>query len=195
MCIRDSLNAVRIDQVTDDGHFAGAVMWIEILDPLSKPGGPNCKRYQAQYELPAAIWLPLVEIDYAHHSGPMFGKIPSYPDQEGSYPYRIHVWPDRHEHKPVTVYQFGVDVAFPIIDIPLGTNAILPDFNLDEAYNLTFRQNPAYWGWVDYARLPLDFDSFSVEDQQRIRNRMRCLAEAALLEVDLDNNAPFLIGG
>ena len=44
--------------------------------------------------------------------------------------------------------------------------------------------------FVDYTRLPLNFERYSRDDQARILNRMLAVVEAARQGIDLEQNAP-----
>ena len=70
------------------------------------------------------------------------------------------------------MYGFRADEAIPEIRIPLkGTDEIV--FNLGTVYNITFSKN-RYYGTllVDYEQLPAHFETYTDDDQARIRERM-----------------------
>jgi hypothetical protein len=96
-------------------------------------------------------------------------------------PHRIIISDPRlsPEIRATAVYDFGVDVPIPIVELALSEeHTIAIDFNAP--YQRTFNTN-RYYGTilVDYEQLPPNFESYTEADQQRIRERMKLVAETS----------------
>ncbi|MEZ4667918.1 MAG: DUF4058 family protein [Anaerolineae bacterium] len=166
------------------------VAWIELLSPSNKMGGQNANEYRKKRLKLLHSGIVFVEVDYLNESPPTFDRIPYV------HPYRIVVVDPR----PIFIeglaypYQLDVDVPIPIVDIPLNADDVLA-FDFGEAYNKSLNETRYARRFVDYARLPLNFDRYSGDDQARILNRMIAVLEAAQQGVDLDTLAePLPIG-
>ncbi|MAS34613.1 MAG: hypothetical protein CL610_11445 [Anaerolineaceae bacterium] len=152
---------------------------IELLSPGNKPGGSHYPQYIAKRNETLDSGINLVEIDYLHESrSPVWG-LKSYPDHEtGAYAYTILV---SNPHPNVSegeteVYGFYVNDPIPRVRIPLAkSDAITLDFGA--AYNITFSRNRYYsTRLVDYEQVPVRFETYSADDQQRIHERMQIAA-------------------
>ncbi len=151
---------------------------VELLSPANKPGGSHFRSYIEKRMETLAAGINLIEMDYLHETRPILPVIPSYIDrEENAHPYTICVsnpHPNLEAGK-TAVYGFGIDMSIPIIDIPLaGEDFVTVDFGA--AYNVTFASN-RYYGLfaVDYEQFPVNFDSYTEADQQRIRERMKII--------------------
>jgi hypothetical protein len=148
---------------------------IELLSPGNEPGGTHFPQYITKRNETLDSSINLVEIDYLHESRSPAWGLPSYPDHErGAYPYTILVSIPRPSlaEGQTEVYGFHVGDPIPRVRIPLaGEDAITVDFG--EVYNITFSRN-RYYGTrlVDYEQLPVRFETYSPDDQQRIREQM-----------------------
>jgi hypothetical protein len=174
----DYLQSVIVyQQVSDE---AIPIVRIELLSPANKPGGSYADVYTEKRKEALESGSRLIELDFLHETRSHIALIPSYPRKEPkSHPYIVAV-SDPHpslERGYTTIYGFDVDALIPKIDVPLsGEDKVGIDF--DAAYQRTFASN-RYYGTilVDYEQLPINFDSYTEADQQRIRERMK-LAQA-----------------
>lgn len=155
---------------------------IELLSPANKPGGSHFRQYHEKRLEALVAGMNLIEIDFLHETRPVIALIPSYRDREDdSYPYSISVTnphPDVKTGK-TDVYGFGVDSSIPTIDVPLsGQDFVTVDFG--EPYQVTYAST-RYYGTrlVDYEQIPVNFETYSEADQQRIRERMKLAQEKA----------------
>jgi Protein of unknown function (DUF4058) len=180
------------------------VAWIELLSPSNKPGGSDVKDYRYKRLKLLKSGIVFVELDYLHETPSTFEYIPSYartrtrrPFADGTHPYRIVVIDPRPEFIEGDAYSYHFDVDETIpgkVDIPLNAGEWL-QFDFDAPYQEAFRR--IFYGrkFVDYTRLPLNFDRYSPDDQARILNRMIVVLEAAQQGVDLDKVAePLPVG-
>ena len=169
------LSAVIIYEVEND-TLGKAITRIELLSPVNKTSA-----YFSYAEKRAAALrseVCLVEIDYLHQTPSPLRKIPSYlRRQPKSSAYYVAVSiprPSLNEGK-VIAYPFSVDMHIPLVEIPLsGDERITLDLN--PIYDRTFSATSNHSRRVDYAELPLNFDTYSPADQERIRQRMAKVA-------------------
>jgi Protein of unknown function (DUF4058) len=166
------------------------VAWVELLSPSNKAGGQNANEYRKKRLKLLQSGIVFVEVDYLHESPPTFDRILN------PRAYRIVVVDPR----PVFIeglaypYRLDVDVRIPIADIPLNSDDLL-SFDFGEAYHKTLNETRYARRFVDYTRLPLNFDRYSPDDQAHILNRMIAVLEAAQQGVDLDTLAePLPVG-
>ncbi|HVU12723.1 MAG TPA: DUF4058 family protein [Phototrophicaceae bacterium] len=152
------------------------IVRIELLSPANKSGGSYADIYMEKRKEVLENRSRLIELDFLHESRSHIAKLPSYPRKEANaHPYLIAV-NDPHpslEKGYTSIYGFDVETLIPQIEVPLSDdNAISIDFNA--VYNRTFASN-RYYGTilVDYQQLPVNFESYTEADQQRIRERMR----------------------
>lgn len=113
--------------------------------------------------------IPLIEIDYLHELPPIMTQLPSYPRQNDAHPYSIVVSDPRPDWYTGMVRVYGFDVDEPIKQflLPLARkDAIIVD--LDAVYQQTF-QIIGLGNILKYAVEPARFDTYSVEDQAKIR--------------------------
>jgi hypothetical protein len=149
---------------------------IEVLSPANKVGGSYYRAYVLNRHEALESGLPLVEIDYLHETtSPILG-MPSYPEDETSYPYSITVSDPRRrqDEKQVRSFGFRVDDPIPTLLIPLtDEETISVDFGAvyDETFEKGRRGNQ-----VDYALPPENLDSYAPIDQQRIIARMHAVS-------------------
>ena len=74
------------------------------------------------------------------------------------------------------VYRFGVDDPIPRIRVPMaGDDSVVVKFG--DVYNQTYTAN-SYYGMVlvDYEKEPVRMETYSPDDQERIRARMAAAA-------------------
>lgn len=172
-----------IPDTTDKGE---PVAWIELLSPSNKPGGADAAYYRDKRLKLLRGGMVFVEIDYLHESSPTFQKLASYQrrknirQEDGSHPYRIVVIDPRpvFDEGEFRAWQFDVDEAIPIVDIPLNADDVL-HFDFGTPYAKTFEEMLYGQELVDYTQFPLNFDRYSDADQTRIARRMLAVLEAA----------------
>ena len=171
----EPLDSIIVRHASESGELL-PVTRIELLSPANKPGGSHFRQYFEKRQETLQSGINLVELDYLHESRPVSSRIPSYPDKDTkAYPYSIFVsnpHPSLAQGK-TSVYGFSVDDLLPTIAIPLdGSDTIALNFQV--IYQRTFNTN-RYYGTilVDYEQLPVNFDSYTEPDQQRIRERMK----------------------
>jgi hypothetical protein len=175
----DYVQAVVIYHQHEPGKIV-PIVHVELLVPASKPPGPYHEEYVARRRLLLESGHVLVEIDFLHEQQPNLKSIPSYPDQDPqATPYLIVVIDARPsiDEGLAQVYAFRVDETFPHIKIPLAADLIV-QVDFGQVYNLTY-ESPPYYGkvMVDYAHDPVRIEMYTPADQERIRTRMRLIAE------------------
>lgn len=160
---------------------------IELLSPANKPPkGSYRHTYQANRDLTILSEQALIELDYLHESYPVIRKLPRYPRQNHAYPYQIIVSNPRQTAAvgQVQVFGFHVDDPVPVVGVPLLKDDLLP-FDFGEVYHTTFRRGR--WGHrTDYSQLPPRLETYSDEDQLRIRQRMAMVQAAQAQGLDLE---------
>jgi hypothetical protein len=173
------LSAVAIYKLTEAGELGKPCTLLELLSPANKP--PHAAHEEYLYKRNQALrnGLRLVEIDYLHQTASLLNHVPSYPDRHpGSFPYAIVVSdprPSTHEGKTF-VFGFHADDPIPVVSIPLeGADTFVLDFG--RVYNTTYEARQYHVLIVDYARLPLHFESYDALDQGRIQARMSMIRE------------------
>jgi hypothetical protein len=170
----DPLPSTIIYKAESDGQMI-PVTRLELLSPGNKPPGTHYRQYFLKRNETLESGINLIEIDYLHETRLPTSFLPSYPDHEsGAYPYAILVSRPGYPgaRGSTLVYGFHVDDSMPYIAIPLaGDDTITIDFGA--VYNTTFSRN-RYYGAVavDYEQLPVRFDTYTPDDQARIRERM-----------------------
>lgn len=173
------------------------IVWIELLLPSNKPGGQNAAYYREKVLKLLRSGIVLIEIDYLHESAPTFPSIPNYRPVENGYalpqnahPYRIVVIDPRPTLMKgiARLYQFDVDETLPVVDIPLQGGDVLA-FDFGEPYTRTLEES-MFGLDVDYSQLPLHFQRYRKDDQERIAARMVALLNAVRAGADLETR-PF----
>ena len=174
--VEQRLTTIVIYERGDDPRKGRPITQIELLSPTNKTDA-----YVTYAEKRAAALksgLCLVEIDYLHESESPVQGIPSYPRGEAdstAYNITINLPRPTVEEGISSTFGFGVDVPFPILNIPLaGDDFVSLDFGLP--YAVTFETIPSFSEDVDYAVLPEEFETYSPTDQERIRQRMAAVA-------------------
>jgi hypothetical protein len=148
---------------------------IELLSPANKPDSAYYPRYMTRRYETLSAGITLVEIDYLHEMPPIRSALPSYRNrEEGAFPYQVLV----SEPQPTVsegrtaVYGFGVDEEIPVVPLPLANGDVIA-LPLGEVYHHTFAARPSYGEVrVDYEVEPPNFESYTPDDQERIRARM-----------------------
>jgi len=174
------------------------VAWIEILSPSNKPGGQHAQIYKSKRRKLLDSAIVFVEIDYLHESPPTFDRIPRYRSRTrnnvgstNAHPYRILVIDPRPliSQGKLYTYQFDVDQPIPIVTIPLSASDVL-EFDFGRSYHRTLQDEMFAYMHVSYEQLPVNFNRYSKDDQQRIAARMIAVLEAAKNGIDLETG-PF----
>jgi hypothetical protein len=176
----DQLQAVIIYQIQDDKR-SQPVTRIELLSPANKPPGSHAQQYAQKRSDTLRSGINMVEIDFLHERcSPILG-IPCYAKrQPKSAPFMIIVDDVRASiEKGITfVHRIGIGQPIPTLVVPLaGVDMIKVDFG--SVYHRTF-QSSRYYGMilVDYADLPPRFDTYTPDDQARIRDVMSHIAQS-----------------
>jgi hypothetical protein len=166
----ESLMSLVIYQAGEGGLLGRPITRMEFLSPSNKVSGSHHGQYIVKRLQTLQSGLRLVEIDYLHQTPPVTHALPNYLNgDEGAFPFTILVNDPRPDFEKGTtqVYGWTVDQPLPIIDIPLaGADKVRVDFNV--AYNRTFGNYRYYQMVVDYAQEPINFDSYTKADRQRI---------------------------
>src|SRR5690606_10252748 len=105
--------------------------------------------------------------------------ITSYPDREAeAYPYSIIVTDPRpsFEEGQSKVYGFSVGDTIPVIEIPLADADVIV-FDFGAVYNQFYANTRFFGETVDYEQLPVRFETYSPDDQQRIRAQMQAVSK------------------
>jgi hypothetical protein len=148
---------------------------IELLSPANKSGGSHYWNYHKKKLETLKAGINVVEIDYLHQSPPVSPDLPSYPRGEpGSYPIWVlvsHPHPTYEKGKK-TLYGSVINQELPKFLLPLaGDDKMI--FDLNVAYNKTCLKTRMYREVIDYAQLPMAFDKYMPDDQERIHTRLK----------------------
>lgn len=188
------LTAVVIYRFSREEGLGEPVTWIELLSPSNKPFADGAAQYYDNRTISIKKGIVLVELDYLHQSPPVLKVLPSYMNGEANtYPYHIAISvPRRTQQEGVRhFYGFNVDVPIPMIYIPLSGNHVV-GVNFDEVYQHTFESLRFYSERVDYAAEPPAFETYSADDQARIRARIAAVSNAQTQGLDLEQG-PFAL--
>lgn len=167
------LNAVVIYRVNEDELTGRPITRIELLSPANKPPSEGYAQYREKRNSTLQSAMPLIEIDYLHQTAPVIKNVQRYP-QAGTHAYMIVVNDPRPSVNSglSALYGFDVDAPIPLVDIPLEHHEFVSQFDFGVPYNVTFENTITYQRIVDYSQEPPRFDTYSIDDQQRIRQRM-----------------------
>ncbi len=164
------LSSVIIYRPLSHDYFGEPITRFELLSSSNKIGRAK-KIYVQNRRIALISGSSLVELDYLHQTPPIVPDLPIYPHEEDSHPYMIVVSDSRLGQNSSGVgraHVFGVDEPIPQhVIIPLAD-----EDNLEFDFNAVYQQ--MFWAgnWtkhVDYHELPLRFDTYSPQDQERIR--------------------------
>ncbi|MDX1994215.1 MAG: DUF4058 family protein [bacterium] len=179
------------DTLSDEDYFTAVIIYqrdeagegipvtrIELLSPANKPPGSHYHQYLAKRDETLQSGINLVEIDYLHERRFPVRAIASYPDGEpDAHPYVVLVNDPRPtlEQGRTAIYGFHIGDPIPTIPVPLASDEQIV-LELGSVYHYTFAQNP-YYGMiaVDYEQLPVNFERYSPQDQERIRALMEAV--------------------
>jgi hypothetical protein len=170
------------------------VAWVELLSPSNKPGGQDAAYYRSKRLKLLHSGIVFVELDYLHESPPTFDRIARYTGKQqtpfptpGAHPYRIMVIDPRPvfsdgraAHAP-----FDVDAPIPTVSIPLNRGDVL-SFDFNVPYQKTYQELLYGLELVDYSHLPVHFERYSTDDQQRIVERLIAVFKARQDGLDLE---------
>jgi len=168
--------AVVIHEVSQ-GRIGRPVTRLEILSPSNMPGQNGYDQYSTKREQTLLAGIRVVEMNLLHEFRPSVAQIPSYRDHDPqSHPYMIIVFDPspKFQDGRILVYACDVESTLPATPIPLiGTETLVFDF--DAPYQYVFSSQRYVYAMIDYAELPLAFDTYSPADQERIRARMEAI--------------------
>ena len=194
----EEYHAIGIYQFSSGKRDRGEpIVWIELLSPSNKPGGQDAVYYRDKVLKLLRSGIVLIEIDYLHESAPTFPGVPNYrPVENGhafvpdAHPYRIVVIDPRPTLMKglARLYQFDVDETLPVVDIPLQGGDVLA-FDFGEPYTRTLEES-MFGLDVDYSQLPLHFQRYRKDDQERIAVRIVALLNAVRTGADVETG-PF----
>lgn len=165
-------SALRLYRVVDSDSRK-AILHIELLSSSNKLGGSGEIQYVEKRFATLKSGLTLLEIDYLHASESPIRGIPRYPIDDDSFPYYIQISDPTptFEAGIAATYGFQVDDPIPEITVPLMNDDTLT-LDLNSVYQHTFQSLSAYSRRVDYEQLPVNFETYSTDDQERIQARM-----------------------
>jgi hypothetical protein len=169
--------AVVIREVSSQGKLGRVVTRIELLSPSNKPFHRHYPAYEARRMEAIDSDVPLIEIDYLHESRSVLLQLPIYPTASNSHPFSIIVSDPRPNWSEGKVSVYAFDAAEPIarFPVPLANDEQIV-FDLTPVYQHTFRAGR--WGnLLDYTTTPERFETYHVNDQQRIRDIMTKVAK------------------
>ena len=170
----EQMMAVVIQELEQD-RSEKIVARLELISPANKPGGSYHDQYRVRQSECRRDQIPLVEIDFLHERKPVIPTIPLYPVDSDSKAYYIALTDPRPEQAKRKTYGFSVGESLPTISIPLaGTEIVVTNF--DEIYQSCFEIERMGLG-LDYSLLPERFETYSADDQQRIKTRMAEIAQ------------------
>ncbi len=188
----DYFNAIALHKVGGEG--SRPVAWIELLSPSNKPGEAHWGKYEAKRLALLGEGIPLVEVDYLHQTRSTILRLPQYPKEAGSHPYKIAAHnpepSEGFEHGKTAVYSFDVNMPIPTVTIPFNDGRSV-DFDFASAYDYTLAKK--YHRHIDYTQRPVNFDTYSQSDKNQIEARMYTVLKAAnqgLLDKDQPGPLP-----
>ncbi len=177
----EALTGLMIYQAGEGSPLGRPVTRIELLSPANKPGGTHYEQYMVKRLQTLKSGLRLVEIDYLHQYPPIIPVLANYTRQEpNAAPYMILVSDPRPAfEKGITAfYAFHTDMPLPIINIPLaGADVVNTDFRA--VYNRTFESARFFKLVADYAEDPVNLNTYTPEDQERIRQHLSRIRTSA----------------
>ncbi|MBN1310700.1 MAG: DUF4058 family protein [Anaerolineae bacterium] len=157
------------------------VAWIELISPANardpETSREDVGEYLSKRNSLLESGIQIVEIDFLHRNRPTIPNQPSYPNEEESSAYSIHVI-DPRDMEPdlvkITTYQFNVDQPLRGVEVRLLDGCRFePDF--EGAYRKVYIEH--YDDRVDYSHVPKFFDTYSPTDQDRIAARLMTIHE------------------
>lgn len=170
----ENFNAVVV-YFLESGEMPGRpVTRIELLSPANKPGGSHHVTYLARRRETLGSGLRLVEIDWLHETPPVVRAIPSYPERaSGAYPYWLIISDPRPSVAAGQMAIFGTAVhqPLPVIDLPLEGPDTL-EVNFEQLYQRVFEGRRLFGMVVDYRQPPIRFETYALDDQAVIQERM-----------------------
>ena len=175
----DHMMSVGIYRI-DSGEIPGRLVTrIELLSPSNKPGDKSYQTYLVKRFDTLSSGISLIEIDYLHETRPIIPHLAVYNrDQPNAHPYYAIV-SDTHpepENGRFEIYGFEVDGEMPTIRVPLADSDDT-SFNLGAVYNFSFEATRLLNRVVNYAVEPERMSSYTPADQERIRQRMKTIAQ------------------
>jgi Protein of unknown function (DUF4058) len=183
--------SVLIYELHDDDIFGKPVTRLELLLPTTKRSGQENSHYKERRISALSSGLRLVEIDYLHEMPSLTTATPIYPSNKQSFPYSIIMYDPTPSLRDGTcyIYRIAADEMIPTVTFPLTeTDSFIVDFGA--VYNRTYQKLRAYSFIVDYEQLPVNFERYSVADQERIKRRMAAVRQAHEQGIDLEQG-PF----
>ncbi len=159
---------------------------IEVLSPSNKPpSGSHHEKYEQKRRETLAAKINLLEIDFLHETPPLESLreyVKNYAEKlPHSQAYHMVLTQPFDVEKNTLIYrvlsyEFGVDAPIPAIEIPLlGEESAW--IEVGQAYHMTFELSAKYSYAVDYDQLPIAFNKYSPDDQQRIQARMQTVIQ------------------
>ena len=148
---------------------------IELLSTGNKAGKPGNVAYLHNRMMALQSGTSLIELDYLHQTPSPLPKMPAYPRANDSHAYTIAITDERdgqNLNNVMLVYVRDVDIPLPEkVSIPLaGAESITFDF--DRVYQYTFETGR--WGsHIDYELPPRNVETYSPDDQERIKSVMK----------------------
>jgi hypothetical protein len=166
------LSAILIRETEAQNVTGVAVTRIELLSPANKPGGSKYAAYISRRIEALESGLPLIEIDLLHETPSPLRNVPVYPHAASSKPYYVAL-SDPHpgmQQGKVGIFNFHTGEVIPKLPIPLANDETIV-FDLNRVYQHTFTAG-RWYKFVDYAQEPVRIETYSPDDQARIRQIM-----------------------
>jgi hypothetical protein len=156
------------------------IVWIELLSPSNKGSDDDALSYLRKRSTLLESGLVYIEIDYLHETPPTLLRLPNY--QHGdrhAHAYRISVLEPRPYLAKGHAYlcEFDVDVRIPEVTIPLSSDDSLY-FDFSKPYQKQFEEMLYGVELIDYAKLPVHFERYTLPDRQRIALRLLAVLQA-----------------
>jgi hypothetical protein len=164
----------------ETGLSGELVAWLELLSPSNKGTHQHARDYQRKRLDILESGVVFIELDFLHEYLPTFERIVPYqPHVPHAHPYRVLIIDPRPHIDSGVVYmhEFDVDTPLPTMIIPLNGSDRLT-FDFDVVYQATFSAS-FYGDKVDYALLPMHFETYTESDQARILTRLVAVLTAA----------------
>jgi hypothetical protein len=140
---------------------------IEIISPTSKYPASSHNFYVNQRQNFLELGFDLVEIDLIHEPITTDGKLKQSPIQNNDCLYSACTTITAFNETLYSKCQWAVDEPLPTINVPLHHFTMIR-LNLNKAYNQAFISTRIFAWLVDYEKQPVNFNRYSVTDQQRI---------------------------
>jgi len=174
----ESPQAIMIVRIDKEKRFL--VTRIELLSPANKPPESHATQYLIRRDETLRAGINVIELDFIHEQCSPVPAIPCYVHRDKlSAPFLIMATDVRASlaQGTTSIYRVHINEPIPLVRVPLANHDVI-DVDFGSIYHKTYAVNPVFGeDLVDYAELPPRFDTYTSEDQARIRDVMSHIAQ------------------